>query len=98
MGDQPSLSGRVADEVLAAFAECKGEVIAPTYRGQRGHPVLIGRRLWPDLLSLERGAPRDVIQRYPERLHLLEVGTDSILRDIDTPEAYQRERRLAGLD
>ncbi len=98
MGDQPSLSSRVADEVLAAFAKCKGEVIAPTYRGQRGHPVLIGRRLWPDLLSLERGAPRDVIQRYPERLHLLEVGTDSILRDIDTPEAYQRERRLAGLD
>ena len=97
MGDQPSLDGRVLGRVLAAYAEGRGEIVLPVYRGERGHPVLIARRFWPELLALDSGAPRDVIRRYPEQTALVEVNTDSILRDIDTPEKYRRERRLAGL-
>ncbi len=98
MGDQPMLDPRVLSHILTAYAEKKGEIIAPVYRGQRGHPVLIDRRFWPDLLELESGAPRDIIRRYPDQLALIETQTDSILRDIDTPEQYRLERRRAGLD
>jgi molybdenum cofactor cytidylyltransferase len=97
MGDQPFLDGRVVGHVLAAYAEGQGEIAVPVCRGERGHPVLIDRRFWPELLALESGAPRDVICRYPEQTALVEVHTDSILRDIDTPEQYHRERFLAGL-
>jgi len=38
-----------------------------------------------------------VIRRYPDQVVAIEVDTDSILRDIDTPEQYRRERFLAGL-
>jgi CTP:molybdopterin cytidylyltransferase MocA len=58
---------------------------------------VIARRFWPELLALESGAPRDVIHGYPGQTALVEVHTDSILRDIDTPEQYRRERLLAGL-
>ncbi|RPI98104.1 MAG: hypothetical protein EHM39_08545, partial [Chloroflexi bacterium] len=97
MGDQPFLDGRVLGRVLSAYVEGRGEIVIPTHRGERGHPVLIGRRFWPDLLAHERGAPRDVIRRYPEQTALIEVHTDSILRDLDTPEEYRRARFLAGL-
>jgi molybdenum cofactor cytidylyltransferase len=97
LGDQPTLESRVINRILTAYAEGKGEIVAPAYRGERGNPVLIGQRFWPELLALESGAPRDVIRRHPEELAVIEVDTDSILRDIDTPEQYQRERRLAGL-
>jgi molybdenum cofactor cytidylyltransferase len=97
MGDQPLLDPRVIGRVLAAYAEGKGTIIAPTYRGERGHPVLMDRRFWPELLALDHGAPRDVIRRYPEQLALIDVDTDSILSDIDTPEQYQQARRQAGL-
>jgi molybdenum cofactor cytidylyltransferase len=97
MGDQPSLDGRVMGNVLAAYAENRGEIVVPAYRGERGHPVLIGRRFWPELLALESGAPRDVIRRYPDHTAVIEVETDSILRDMDTPEQYRQERRRAGL-
>jgi molybdenum cofactor cytidylyltransferase len=97
MGDQPSLDGRVVERVLAAYVEDRGEIVVPVYHGARGHPVLIDRRFWPELLALESGAPRDVIGRYPEQTALVDVNTDSILRDIDTPEQYRRERFLAGL-
>jgi molybdenum cofactor cytidylyltransferase len=97
LGDQPTLEGRVINRILTTYAEGKGEIVAPAYRGERGNPVLIGQRFWPELLALESGAPRDVIRRHPDELAIVEVDTDSILRDIDTPEQYQRERRLAGL-
>jgi molybdenum cofactor cytidylyltransferase len=97
MGDQPLLDPRVIGRVLAAYAEGKGTIIAPTYRGERGHPVLMDRRFWPELLALDNGAPRDVIRRYPDQLALIDVDTDSILSDIDTPEQYQQARRQAGL-
>lgn len=97
LGDQPTLDGRVVGQVLAAYAEGRGTIVAPVYRGERGHPVLFDQRHWADLLALEKGAPRDVIRRSPEALALVNVSSDSILTDIDTPQQYQRARYLAGL-
>jgi molybdenum cofactor cytidylyltransferase len=97
MGDQPALDGRVIGRVLAAYAEGRGQIVIPVHRGERGHPVLIDRRFWRELLALEHGAPRDVIRRYPEQTALVEVHSDSILLDIDTPEQYRRALFLAGL-
>ena len=97
LGDQPALDPRVINQIVSAYVEGRGNIIVPVYRGERGHPILIDRRFWPELLALESGAPRDVLRRYPDAVTLLEVGTDSILRDIDTPEEYRRERRRAGL-
>jgi molybdenum cofactor cytidylyltransferase len=97
MGDQPSLDGRVIGRVLAAYAEGRGQIVIPVHRGERGHPVLIDRRYWRELLALENGAPRDVVRLYPEQTALVEVPSESILLDIDTPEQYRRARFLAGL-
>lgn len=97
LGDQPALDPRVIEQLLTAYAEVRGGIIAPVYRGERGHPVLFDRRFWPDLLALTEGAPRDVIARYPEHVALVPVESDSILRDFDTPQEYRRERDQAGL-
>jgi molybdenum cofactor cytidylyltransferase len=97
LGDQPSLDGRVINQVQAAYAARRGGIIVPEHRGQRGHPVLFDRRFWPELLALEDGAPRDVVRRHPDHTATVEVDTDSILRDIDTPEQYRQERFWAGL-
>lgn len=98
LGDQPQLESRVVSEVLTAYAEGQGTIVAPSYRRQRGHPILIDRAFWQEIIDLPPGsAPRDVINAHPDALSSVEVPTDSILRDIDTPEDYARERRLAGL-
>ncbi len=98
LGDQPMLEGPVIGRVLGAYAQGQGGIIFPAYRGERGHPVLFGRRFWPDLLDLTSGAPRDVVRLYADQVAAVSVETDSILRDIDTPEQYRRERRLAQMD
>lgn len=98
MGDQPMMNIRTVDQIVLAYAQGKGEIVAPVYEGRRGHPVLFDRRFWPELLALQEGAPRDVIRRYPEYQYLVPAHDDSILRDLDTPEQYHRERRRAGLE
>ncbi|MBZ0319175.1 MAG: putative selenium-dependent hydroxylase accessory protein YqeC [Anaerolineae bacterium] len=97
MGDQPQIRAKLIRQILNLYAEGKGSIIAPMYQGQRGHPILIQRRHWPDILDLPFGsAPRDAINRNP--VYTFPVDNDSILRDIDTPEQYAAEKRLAGLE
>jgi len=98
LGDQPRLEAPIVVQILEAYATGKGEIIAPRYRGQRGHPMLISRRYWDEIVALPAGgAPRDVIRQHPDALYFVDVETDSVLSDIDTPEDYVRERQRAGL-
>src|SRR5690349_11233682 len=38
LGDQPRIQVEALQQIMAAFAVGKGKIIAPRYRGQRGHP------------------------------------------------------------
>jgi molybdenum cofactor cytidylyltransferase len=98
LGDQPRLEVSVIERILSAYEQGRGEIVAPYFQGQRGHPLLISRRYWDEMMALPPGAaPRDVIQKHRQVLHLIDVESDSVLSDIDTAEDYARERRLAGL-
>lgn len=98
LGDQPQLSPRLVTEILIAYAEGAGTIIAPSYNNRRGHPILIDRRYWSQLLDLPAGsAPRDVINAYPDEIGYVIAKDDSSLRDMDTPEEYRQELRRAGL-
>lgn len=99
LGDQPSLQPKTILQVLMAYAEGAGEIIAPSYQRRRGHPILIDRRYWQEILALpENGAPRDVINAHQDQIHHVVVDNDSILRDVDTPQDYNQERGRAGLE
>lgn len=96
LGDQPRIQPKIVGQVTMAYAEGKGDLIAPSYQMRRGHPILIDRRYWGELLALpDDGAPRDVIGKHP--VHHINVDNDSVLRDVDTPDDYQSERSKAGL-
>jgi molybdenum cofactor cytidylyltransferase len=96
LGDQPRIQPRVVDQVMMAYAEGQGDIVAPSYQMRRGHPILIDRRYWQEIYDLPKsGAPRDVINRHP--VTHITVETDSVLRDVDTPDDYREERGRAGL-
>ena len=91
LGDQPQIQQNVMQSVLTIYREGKGRIIAPSYNRQRGHPVLIDRMFWPEIMALTpEQAPRDFIRSHENEIYHLIVDTDAILSDIDTPEDYQR--------
>jgi molybdenum cofactor cytidylyltransferase len=98
LGDQPRIQARVVNQVLTGYAEGVGDIVAPSYQMRRGHPILIDRRYWPEIMSLpEDGSLRTIIDQYKNRIGYVTVDTDSVLGDVDTPDEYREERRRAGL-
>lgn len=98
LGDMPLVGPDVYAALAAAF-DARGAgpaIVAPVFHGRRGHPVLFARAVWSSLLGLPRGAaPRDAIARHSDRLVLVEVATDAVLIDVDTPERYLEALRRA---
>lgn len=92
--DHPSISVEVIRTLLKNFQQTGAPLVVPTFGGRRGHPVLIGRPLFKELLDLgpESGA-NTVIRKHQEAAQFVEVEDSGILLDIDDPETY---RRLGG--
>ncbi len=70
----------------------------PTFRGQRGHPVVVAGWLRPELMAAteeERGL-RGVLLRHADRV--VEVEMDELcLLDLNTPEEYENALRQFAL-
>lgn len=46
LADGPDLAPEAVDRVVAAWREDRGDVVAASYGGERGHPVLLARAAW----------------------------------------------------
>ena len=89
--DHPAISADSVRRILAGFRESAVPVVIPSYRGRRGHPVLIGRQLFGELLALtcEAGA-NSVVRKYRAATKLVEVDDEGVVIDVDDPECYRR--------
>jgi molybdenum cofactor cytidylyltransferase len=57
---------------------------------RRGHPWLVARSLWNELLELQPPqSPRDFLNRHAGEILYVEVDNPSILADLDTPDDYR---------
>lgn len=88
LGDMPLIDPAAHRQIIAAYNPARGhEIVIPIFDGQRGNPVLWGKRFFPDLLKLsgDTGA-RQILHRFTDFIVEIPVRTDAILRDFDTPE------------
>ena len=46
LADGPDLAPEAVDRVVAAWRDDGGDVVAASYGGERGHPVLLARAAW----------------------------------------------------
>jgi molybdenum cofactor cytidylyltransferase len=93
LADQPMVGVDTIERLLAAQRATLAGLVAPTYAGKRGNPVLIARRYFSELLALPPGsAPRDLLQRHAGQLLLVPADNDAVLHDLDRPEEYERWR------
>lgn len=49
LADGPDLSPAAVDRVIAAWRAGAGDVVAASYGGDRGHPVVLGRPIWDEI-------------------------------------------------
>lgn len=95
LGDMPQIAAAHLDRLLAAFAaETASAIIVPTHAGKRGNPVLWPRAYFAEMLQLEgdAGAKR-LLVAHASGVRKVDLGTDAIFADVDTPEALAEVRQ-----
>ena len=99
LADQPGIGPEIINTLIRTFqqADPKRGIVRPVYRGRQGHPVLIGVQYRKEALQL-RGdvGARRILMNHPEDILEVEVESDVILRDIDTPDEYREYTKQAG--
>jgi molybdenum cofactor cytidylyltransferase len=89
--DHPAVCAETVRRIVAAFRQSSAPVVIPTYHGRRGHPVLIARQVFEELLALPCDAGADsVVRKYRPATQFVEVEDEGIIMDVDDPETYQR--------
>lgn len=98
LGDQPQLEAKVLYRLLKQYAENGNTIAVPSYQMRRGHPYLVHRRHWKDILMLPSGKTmRDFLHSQSKNILYVEVNSEKILQDMDTPQDYARARQEVGL-
>jgi len=93
LGDQPQMQAATLRLVCDTFRRTQARLVIPSYQVRRGHPWLIERSLWPDILKLCTPATlRDFLYAFEGSICYQVVDTPTILKDLDTPEDYGREK------
>jgi molybdenum cofactor cytidylyltransferase len=78
---------------MARYAGARSRLIVPSFQLRRGHPWLIDRALWGELIAMPPGETmRDFLRRHADEIDYLNVETPSVIQDLDTPEDYAQSR------
>ncbi|MCK6695416.1 MAG: nucleotidyltransferase family protein [Thermoanaerobaculia bacterium] len=94
LADMPLISGEeyrlLAEALISALETDPMAIVQPRFQEQAGNPVLFSARYRSALLTLEypEGA-RPIVQANREHIVPVNMPTDAVLLDADTPEAYQ---------
>jgi molybdenum cofactor cytidylyltransferase len=93
LGDQPQVEESSVRRVCEAFLQTKSPLVVPSYRMRRGHPWLVARSLWNEILNMGPAqTPRNFLNAHAEAIHYVELDSPTILADLDTPEDYRVAR------
>ena len=86
LADMPLIKSTTIAAIARELAAGR-ELVAPAYKGQRGHPVGLGKRFGAQLAALggDAGA-RELIAAHKNELVLIECDDPGVLHDIDRRE------------
>ncbi len=91
LGDQPLLLGDTVEKLIRAFQKEPLRWIAPSWKGQRGNPVIIPASWFNSIFALSGDTgPRQHLRDPAANLKIIEVDDEGVVFDIDSREDYER--------
>ncbi len=88
--DHPIISRETVALLIAAFDSTQEQIVVPTYKGRRGHPVIFRAPLYDELLaaSPDIGA-RQVVWDHANDIEEVPTDDEGVILNLDDPAAYQ---------
>jgi molybdenum cofactor cytidylyltransferase len=89
LGDMPDVTAADIERLIAAFSPAdQRAIVVPRFDGRRGNPVLWGRAFFAEMKTLDGDiGARTLIAANPEQVAEVDMDSDGVLTDIDTPDA-----------
>lgn len=96
-GDLPGVRPATVAAILEARRQGAAGIVAPLRAGRRGHPVLLPRGIWAEVLALGPEASlRSYLRDHLSEITTVEVDDPGIHHDIDTPADYAESKAGGG--
>jgi molybdenum cofactor cytidylyltransferase len=95
LGDNPQVEAEVVQNLIDCLigAEVAPQILIPSYQMRRGHPWIIHKNLWSEILTIRPPETmREFFRKSADKIQYLVTDSSSILKDLDTPEDYDHEK------
>jgi len=92
LADMPKIKPELINNLIDNYDPLNNKcIVAPSYKGKRGNPILIGRKFFPDILNLQgdMGA-KNILDKNSNNIYFIPQSDSSILIDIDTKNDYEK--------
>jgi molybdenum cofactor cytidylyltransferase len=92
LGDQPSITTVLINQMVRSFASTKKRILVPMYMGKRGHPLLFSAIYRNEIMSsFDDVGLRGLLHTHIDEVFEMNVSSPVVLSDMDYPEDFQRE-------
>jgi len=90
-GDIASIDTLSIDKVVDSYTLNNGLIVVAAHNGKHGHPILLDRKLFGEINQITENTAglKSVVNKHKQEVREVEVGTDNVLRDVDTLEDLQ---------
>ncbi|MFQ5998348.1 MAG: NTP transferase domain-containing protein [Candidatus Bathyarchaeia archaeon] len=95
-GNLAAIGPSLIDEILDGWMISQKSIVIPSYENTTGHPILIGRYYFLDVLAIsEEGKPlKDLVELHQDETHYVAVKSPAILLDVNKPEDTEQLYKL----
>jgi molybdenum cofactor cytidylyltransferase len=91
LGDQPQIEAGIIEEVLERYSSTHQKIIVPSYKMHRGHPWLVEKTLWQEILNLRHPETlRNFLNANNKIIDYVKVNSQSVIQDLDTQSDYSQ--------
>ena len=93
LGDLPGIKSSHINSIIEEHLltdNRKSKITIPSFKGQKGNPVIWGRSFFHDLSNLEGDVGgRALFSEHPAAINILEMDDPWVVEDADTPEDFE---------
>lgn len=93
LGDLPGIKSIHINSIIEEHLltdNRKSKITIPSFKGQKGNPVIWGRSFIDDLSNLEGDVGgRTLFSEHPAAINILEMEDPWVVKDTDTPEDFE---------
>tara|TARA_B100000029_G_scaffold394334_1_gene391819 strand:+ start:24 stop:590 length:567 start_codon:yes stop_codon:yes gene_type:complete len=87
LGDMPNVNKQIYNSLIKFRNNY--EIIIPTYKGQRGNPVLFEKSMKEIIINIEGDSgAKKIINMYEKKIFNFETNDQSIVQDFNTQESF----------